>query len=740
MTKNYLYVLTALLFINLASAQTNETFESQAAGSKTFTSNNKVFNISTQKGGSFGVFEHTGSGWNGTATDHKFIDNTGTADFGKPVEFKISVSGFSFYLKSLYLYLSTVQLGSPTGTCTITGKLSGVTVFTVNKTSDFVDPTVTGAANNGYTKIDLADFGSNTNTPIDEFIISTTGKYEYVALDAMNWQLYCGYLSAPTANATQDFCDAATVADLNATGTNLKWYSDNTSTTPLLSTASLTSKSYYVSQGDGSCESERLEVDVTVTPTTSNTTTISTCDEYTWAENSTKYTQTGIYTSIKGCVTEILDLTITPSTSNTTTISTCDEYTWAENSTKYTQTGIYTSKKGCATEILDLTITPSTSNTTAISTCDEYTWAENSTKYTQTGIYTSVKGCDTQVLDLTITPSTSNTTTISTCDEYTWAENSTKYTQTGIYTSKKGCATEILDLTITPSTSNTTTISTCDEYTWAENSTKYTQTGIYTSKKGCATEILDLTITPSTSNTTTISACDEYTWAENSTKYTQTGIYTSKKGCATEILNLTITPTTSNTTKISACDEYTWSENSTKYTKTGIYTSVKGCATEILDLTINTIDKAVSFENGILSSNTPNAVYQWIDCTTNTPISGAVNSVFTPQSKGQYSVVITLGNCVLTSDCYNVSTLGRDQFDLKSVLMVYPNPSHDVFHVTIENNAIVEFFDISGKKLKRQSISKQNSTIDVNGFAAGNYILKITDENNQTKIVKVTKI
>jgi hypothetical protein len=193
-----------------------------------------------------------------------------------------------------------------------------------------------------------------------------------------------------------------------------------------------------------------------------------------------------------------LDLTITPGTSNTTTISECDTYTWAENGTTYTASGIYSSIVNCHVEILDLTITPSTSNTTTVAVCDTYTWAENGTTYTSSGIYSSVNGCHTEVLDLTITPSTSNTTTIAECDTYTWAENGTTYTSSGIYTVVTGCHSEILDLTITPSTTTgsvTTSICNGDSYTWPANGQTYTtaQSGI-TVVTGCNTATLNLTV------------------------------------------------------------------------------------------------------------------------------------------------------------------------------------------------------------------------------------------------------
>ena len=151
--------------------------------------------------------------------------------------------------------------------------------------------------------------------------------------------------------------------------------------------------------------SPRIPVTATITPSTSNTTTASACDSYTWTVNGTAYTTSGTYTSVTGCHTETLVLTITPSTNNTTTASACDSYTWSVNGTAYTTSGTYTSVTGCHTETLVLTITPITNNTTTASACDSYTWTVNGTAYTTSGTYTSVTGCHTETLVLTVNTS-----------------------------------------------------------------------------------------------------------------------------------------------------------------------------------------------------------------------------------------------------------------------------------------------------------------------------------------------
>ena len=72
---------------------------------------------------------------------------------------------------------------------------------------------------------------------------------------------------AATADA-QTFCNAATVADLMATGMNISWYANETGGSPLTTTTSLSTGTYYVTQTMNSCESAtRTAVDVTVNVT-----------------------------------------------------------------------------------------------------------------------------------------------------------------------------------------------------------------------------------------------------------------------------------------------------------------------------------------------------------------------------------------------------------------------------------------------------------------------------------------
>jgi hypothetical protein len=413
-------------------------------------------------------------------------------------------------------------------------------------------------------------------------------------------------------------------------------------------------------------------LDLIINNSTTTTTNITACDGYTWTVNNETYSQSGQYnvTSINanGCEhTETLNLTINTSTSNTTSITACDNYTWAVNGQTYTQSGQYsftsTNEGGCTNvETLNLTINNSTSNTTTITACESYTWPINGDIIPVSGNYvyttTNANGCThDEYLFLTINNPTSNTTTITACDSYTWAVNNNTYTQSGEYTfvstNANGCThTETLNLTINTSTSSTTSISACDSYTWSANAMTYSQSGTYTFVHGCDTQTLVLTITPSTSSINVVSACDTYTWSATGVTYTQSGTYTFTNGCDTQTLELTITPTTSTITVISACDAYTWPANGAMYSQSGTYTFENGCSLQTLELIISqtvtpefeSISPICSGSTLVLPTSSLNGISgTWLPAINN---SATTTYTFTPNANqcattAQLTVVVT---------------------------------------------------------------------------------------------------
>ena len=108
-------------------------------------------------------------------------------------------------------------------------------------------------------------------------------------------------------------------------------------------------------------------LNLTINNSTASTDNVGThCDSYTWIDGITytasNNTATFTSTNAAGCThTETLNLTIEYSTSNTTTVTECDTYTWAVNNQTYNTSGIYTdistNAAGCThTETLNLVL------------------------------------------------------------------------------------------------------------------------------------------------------------------------------------------------------------------------------------------------------------------------------------------------------------------------------------------------------------------------------------------------
>ena len=313
-----------------------------------------------------------------------------------------------------------------------------------------------------------------------------------------------------------------------------------------------------------------VTTNLTINNSTSNSTTLTQCDAYLWPLNGTTYNTSGTYTNVStnavGCNhTEILNLSITNSTSNTSSVVACDSYLWMVDGNTYSTSGTYTdvsiNAAGCThTEILNLTINTPTFNTTTLAQCSSYTWPINGNTYNSSGIYTDVSvnagGCThTETLNLTIDNNTSDTSTVVACDSYFWTVDGNTYNTSGTYTDVNvnsiGCThTEVLNLTINTSTSNSTILTECDSYTWPIDGNTYNTSGIYiyisSNTLGCThVDTLDLTINNSSSVIYSLNkiSCDSFIW--NGTLFNQSGVFydtiSSINGCdSIQRLNLTI--------------------------------------------------------------------------------------------------------------------------------------------------------------------------------------------------------
>ena len=127
--------------------------------------------------------------------------------------------------------------------------------------------------------------------------------------------------------------------------------------------------------------------------------------------------------------------------------------------------------------------------------------------------------------------------------------------------------------------------------------------------------------------------------------------------------------------------------------------------------------------------------YQWINCATNTNISGATAGSYTPTTSGSFRVRITnASGCTDESSCVSV-TLSTEDFS-KLGVKLYPNPVKNSF--TIEGETAIEklaIYNLIGQRVKTFT---NTNTFNIEDLTSGTYMVEVATEKGiaHTKIVK----
>ena len=175
---------------------------------------------------------------------------------------------------------TTENLPTVPDCATITSPTDGATGVPVD--ADITWDAVSGA--DGYRifmsmtagNTDIIDVGITTgtsyNSPVD-FDENTTYYVRIVPFNSDGEAVGCEEISFTTVTrpeppqaADQQFCPPATVSDLTAEGTYIRWYDQETGGSPLSTTTALSSGTYYATQTVDDLESDRRAITVTVEP------------------------------------------------------------------------------------------------------------------------------------------------------------------------------------------------------------------------------------------------------------------------------------------------------------------------------------------------------------------------------------------------------------------------------------------------------------------------------------------
>ena len=158
--------------------------------------------------------------------------------------------------------------------------------------------------------------------------------------------------------------------------------------------------------------------------------------------------------------------------------------------------------------------------------------------------------------------------------------------------------------------------------------------------------------------------------------------------------------------------------------------------------TIVLSDSVMLYTNDSLRANMSGMSYQWIDCSTNMPITGATSQNFKPQDTGYYKVVISAYGYSDTSRCVPVFAIAIEEESLSEGISYYPNPTNGLVNINLKSEAVnltVVVRNIQGQLVQEQQFrNKANLEIEIEG-KAGIYFIQLTNEKGDRANLKVVK-
>lgn len=213
------------------------------------------------------------------------------------------------------------------------------------------------------------------------------------------------------------------------------------------------------------------------------------------------------------------------------------------------------------------------------------------------------------------------------------------------------------------------------------------------------------------------------------------------------ILKLTTCDSDSTIDAQVSCSSYTWINDmtytSSNNTATHTLTNVSGCDSVVtLNLTITTIDSSINQLDGItLEANSSGLNYQWLDCNDSfSPISGENGQLFEANENGNYAVQVTNNNCIDTSNCIAINSVGMDMISELSDIEIFPNPTTGkvTLSLSTEQTKTVVLTNSLGKHLKTIKDINGKISIDLSSFSDGLYFLQLQTEGGSTikRIIK----
>lgn len=319
---------------------------------------------------------------------------------------------------------------------------------------------------------------------------------------------------------------------------------------------------------------------------------------------------------------------------------------------------------------------------------------------------------------------------------------------------------DFLFTTCTPGYS-TDTRTECSGYTWINGVTYTSNNNTAThsipgaAANGCDSIVsLDLTIIPSPVGIETVSACGSFTWINGYTYTISTVVATdtlpgaAANGCdSIAKLHLTILNPKYGTDTRTECSGYTWIDGNSYYadTNSAVYAipggAANGCDSIVtLNLTVISVDVSLTVVDPTMTANLAGADYQWLDCGNGySVISGATSQSYVPAANGLYAVKITENNCIDTSVCTTIASVGLEENPYFNNVSISPNPTLGSVNLSFGNlkGINITVYNTAGEIVfVEENIQSSTHALDLKE-PSGVYFIELTskDQTQRYKLV-----
>ncbi|PBQ31723.1 hypothetical protein CNR22_08050 [Sphingobacteriaceae bacterium] len=185
-----------------------------------------------------------------------------------------------------------------------------------------------------------------------------------------------------------------------------------------------------------------------------------------------------------------------------------------------------------------------------------------------------------------------------------------------------------------------------------------------------------------------------------------------------------------------------------EYSYTVIGNGGNGCISEpvVSSLTVNALPEvtalasrsAICKNESVIFTAGGASAYLWSNGSTSNSISinPMVNVTYTVTGTNAFGCQNSEVVSVLVSACTGLNEQGKEM----ALAKIYPNPTHGVVQISLSsgNNFTIEVYNAVGQLLQSQKIQQSFSSIDISGYSAGIYYIKIKNAGH-AETVKLIK-